>query len=39
MATGEARISGEMRVIMSVFRNSRRKRTAIAVKQTASGPT
>lgn len=26
MATGEARISGEMRVIMSVFRNSRRKR-------------
>ena len=26
MATGEARISGEMRVIMSIFRNSRRKR-------------
>ena len=26
MATGEARISGEMRVIMAVFRNSRRKR-------------
>jgi hypothetical protein len=28
MATVEARLSGEMRVIMSVFRNSRRKRTA-----------
>jgi hypothetical protein len=26
MATGEARISGEMRVIMSIFRNSARKR-------------
>ena len=26
MATGEARISGEMRVIMSVFRNSRSRR-------------
>ncbi len=26
MATGEARISGEMRVIMAIFRNSRRKR-------------
>jgi hypothetical protein len=30
MATGEARISGEMRVIMSVFRNSRRKRAKAA---------
>jgi len=25
MATGEARISGEMRVIMAIFRNSRKK--------------
>lgn len=28
MATGEARISGEMRVIMSILRHSRRKRAA-----------
>ena len=26
IASGEARISGEMRVIMTIFRNSRRKR-------------
>lgn len=33
MATGEARISGEMRVIMSIFRNSRRKQAAAARKE------
>lgn len=39
MATGEARISGEMRVIMSVFRNSRRKRIAPAQSQLTADQT
>jgi hypothetical protein len=39
MATGEARISGEMRVIMSIFRNSRRKqRKAEAARNGAEHP-
>ena len=37
MATGKARISGAMRVIMSIFRNSRRKRAKRAAAATAAG--
>ncbi len=37
MATGEARISGEMRVIMAVFRNSRRKRRRVSVDAVPGG--
>jgi sugar phosphate isomerase/epimerase len=36
MATGAARISGPMRVIMSVFRNSHRKRLRRAATATAT---
>ena len=38
MATGEVRIAGTMRVIMSIFRNSRRKRTKQAASATPKAP-
>jgi hypothetical protein len=38
MATGEARISGEMRVIMTIFRKSRQKRRAAAAQLIGETP-